>query len=189
LTNGKHANKAKGDGAVNTLEAMKNRKSCRAYKAGRIPEEALETILQAGMSAPVASGAYDSLHITVVQNEETLKRIFNATSDLVFRFLKVRKNMDFGAGTLVLVSSRPAMMPGMEYANAAAVVENMVLAATDMGFGNLFWAGAAAAVAQDEELRQSLGIPEGFKPLLCASFGDAANEENAKKHAISVNRE
>ena len=174
---------------MNTLEAIKNRKSCRAYKPEQIPDETLETILQAGMSAPVGMGAYDSLHITVVQKEESLKQIFEATADMVFKILKVRKNMDFGAKTLVIVSSKPTMMPGMEYANAAAVIENMVLAATSMGIDNLFWAGAAAAVAQDDSLRQTLGIPDGFKPLLCASFGYAAKEELAKKHVITVNKE
>ena len=33
-----------------------------------------------------------------------------------------------------------------------------------------------------------LGIPEGLKPLLCASFGYAVKEEPAKEHKISVNR-
>ena len=33
-----------------------------------------------------------------------------------------------------------------------------------------------------------LGIAEGLKPLLCASFGYAVKEEPAKEHKISVNR-
>ena len=40
----------------------------------------------------------------------------------------------------------------------------------------------------NEELKKQLGIPEGFKPLLCASFGYAAKEEPAKTHHIEVTR-
>lgn len=60
---------------MNTLEAIKKRVSCRAYKPEQISEEALNEILKAGMSAPVASAMYDSMHITVVENEEVLKQI------------------------------------------------------------------------------------------------------------------
>ena len=76
----------------------------------------------------------------------------------------------------------------LEYANAACVLENMALAATDMGIDNIIWGGAAAVVAQNDEFRKRLGIPEGFKPVLCASFGYASAEEEPKKHVISVNR-
>lgn len=54
---------------MNTLEAINKRVTCRAYKPEQISEEALETILKAGMAAPVASAKYDSMHITVVENE------------------------------------------------------------------------------------------------------------------------
>ena len=64
----------------------------------------------------------------------------------------------------------------------------MALAATDLGIDNIIWAGAAGAVAQNAELRQKIGIPEGFNPVLCASFGYAAAHEAAKEHRISVNR-
>ncbi len=102
--------------------------------------------------------------------------------------LKVKKDMDFGAKTLVIISSIPANIPGIEYANVACVLENMVIAATDQKVDSIIWGGAATAVKQDISLKKLLNIPEGFDPILCASFGYAKELEEPKKHTISINR-
>ena len=60
---------------MNTLEAIAKRKSTREYKDVQITEEALDAILKAGFASPVAMARYDSLHITVVQNQELLKNV------------------------------------------------------------------------------------------------------------------
>ena len=171
---------------METLDAIAARRSCRAYSDAPVLDGELETILRAGMAAPVGSAAYDTLHITVVENGQLMGRIFEEASDLALKMLGVRKSMDFGAPVLVLVSSEPARLPGMEYANAATVLENMCLAATGLGLDSLMWGAAAAAVAQSGELQEKLGIPGGFRPLLCASFGHAAAPEPAKVHSIAV---
>ena len=173
---------------MNTLEAIAKRVSVRAFRPDQIPEDVLQEILKAGMAAPVGSGAYNSLHISVIQDTSLLNVIAVATNDLIFKMLGKRMDKSFGAPTMIIVSSKPAKIPGIEYANVATVLENMVLAATDMCVDNIIWGGAAAAVAQDVELGKRIGIPEGFKPVLCASFGYAENPSSPKKHSISVNR-
>lgn len=172
---------------METLQAIARRRSVRSYRPEQIPEAALAAILNAGCAAPVGSSLYDSLHITVVQDAKLLKQISTATSEMVSRILHKKLDKDFGAPTMVILSSKPVNAPGMEYANAACVLENMTLAATDQGIGSVLWAGAAA-VKEDRELRTALGIPDGFDPVLCASFGYAAAEEPVKEHTISVNR-
>lgn len=173
---------------MNTLEAIAQRYSERNFRAQQIDEKDLELLLKAGMQAPVASGHYDSLHITVVRNPEALKRIAEMAADIVEEVLGVRKNMDFGAQTLILISSKPALLAGIEYANAACVLENMVIAAADLGIDSLIWGGCASAVNEDNTLREMLEIPEGFKTLLGASFGYAKEKQLPKTHEIEVNR-
>ena len=63
---------------MNTLEAIARRKSTRAYKDQRISKEALEDILKAASASPVAMAKYDSLHLTVVESEEMIKKINEA---------------------------------------------------------------------------------------------------------------
>lgn len=173
---------------MQTLEVITKRKSTRNYGPEQISEDALQTILKAGCAAPVAMARYDSLHITVVQSQQLLNRINAATAEMIFRTQGTRKNTDFGAKTLVFVSSTPIHRAGTEHANVGIVVENMVLAATDLGIDSVILGGAPVAVAQDPELMKELEIPEGYTPLLGVFLGYGAEDTPVKEHTIAINR-
>ena len=173
---------------MEALEAIEKRKSTRKFKETQISEENLQIILKAGMSAPVGSGAYDTLHITVVQSQNIFSKINAAVTELIFKMMGKKMDKNFGAPTMIFISSKPAMMPGLEYANTACVLENMAIAATSLGVDNIIWGGAASAVEQNTELREILEIPEGYKPILCISLGYASEDEIPRKHEIAVNK-
>ena len=173
---------------METLEAIAKRTSTRKFKETQISEDNLQEILKAGMSAPVGSGLYESLHITIVQNQNIFSKINAAVTELIFKMTGKKMDKNFGAPTMIFVSSKPAMMPGLEYANTACVLENMAIAATSLGIDNIIWGGAAAAVEQNVELQKILEIPEGYKPILCISLGYASEDEIPKKHEIAVNK-
>ena len=174
---------------MNTLEAIAKRKSTRSYTSTPVPEEALNAVLQAGFAAPVAMARYDSLHITVIQNEAVIRRINDMTAEMFYKRMGVKKNTDFGARTLLLVSTATeGLPPEMAYANVGIVVENMVLAATDLGLDTVILGGAPRMIATDEALMGELGIPAGFTPILGACLGYATTDEPPKEHRIAVNR-
>ena len=173
---------------MNTLEAIAKRKSTRSYKSEQISEEALEAIVKAGCAAPVAMAKYDSLHITVVRNEKLIKRIFDEAQDAVFKTIGIRKSLDYGAKTLVVVSSQPPHREGMDYANGGIVIENMVLAATDLGIDSCIMGAPIAALSGNSELSMRVGIPEGFRPVLGVVFGYANEKISAREHMITVNK-
>lgn len=173
---------------MNTLDAIFTRKSTRAYKNEQISEEDLQTIIKAGCAAPIGMARYDTLHITVVQNEDLLSKIFDEAEEVMFKAVGMRKNMNFGAKTMILVSSAPAYREGIEYAHAGFVIENMIIAATSLGIDSVVLGGPISAISESEELKNAMGIPEGFSPILAASFGYAKEDAPAKKHTISVNR-
>ena len=173
---------------MNTLEAIAKRTSTRSYTDRQIPEEALQTILIAGFAAPVAMANYESLHITVVQDEALLDKINLCAQEMMQKVTGTKKDMRFGAKTLVLVSSMPIHRTGMEYINVGIVIENMVLAATSLGIDSVILGAIPAAVAEKAELVQELGIPQGYRPLVGAFFGYATDPAPAKSHTISVNR-
>ncbi len=173
---------------MTTLEAIAKRKSTRAYRGEQISEEALTAILSAANAAPVAMAKYESLHITVIQNEEIIHKINDLTAEMFAKRMGVKKNTDFGARTMVLVSTATeGLPPEMIYANVGIVIENMVLAATSLGIDSVILGGAPSIVAQNADLVKELGIPEGFKPVLGALFGYAQADEPAKVHTINVN--
>lgn len=173
---------------MNTQEAILKRKSTRSYRNEQIPNEALDKILKAGFAAPTAMARYDTLHITVLQNEELLSRINEMTTELFSKRSGVKKNMDFGAKTMVIISSSHSDLPlEMEYVNVGIVMENMVICATDMGIDSVILGGAPRAIKNDEMILKALGIPEGYTPILGVFFGYAANDTPVKEHKISTN--
>lgn len=173
---------------MNTLEAIAKRKSTRAFTSRQIPEEALQAILKAGCAAPVAMAQYEALYITVVQDKELLKKYFDNAAEVVFQQTGTCKIMYYGEPTTVIVSSAQPLRPGMDFTNAGCIIENMVLAATDLGIDSVVLAGAPSALALNMELQKELGIPEGFKPILGASFGYGTEETPVKEHTITINR-
>ncbi len=174
---------------MNTREAIAKRRSTRAYMPKQISEEELGAILDAANASPIAMALYGTLHITVVQDEKIIKRINDLTSEMFSRLSGKKRDTDFGAKTMIFVStSGEGLSPEMAFANVGIVVENMVLAATDMGVASVILGGAPRVMVKDEELMRALEIPEGFKPILGAAFGYAVTEEAPRAHSISVNR-
>lgn len=174
---------------MNTLEAIAKRRSTRCYTDKSIPEDALQAILQAGCAAPVSMANYNSLHITVVQDSILLDRINAASEEALFQMTGIRKNADYGAKTLILVSSTPVHRPGAEFTNVGIVMENMVLAATELGIDSVILGAAPTVVGQNPQFMKELGIPNGYTPLLGAAFGYGAEEDTSpRQHTISINR-
>ena len=173
---------------MEALEAIAKRTSTRKFKEIQISEENLQAILNAGMAAPVGSGLYESLHITIIQDMKILNAIGDAVTEMVSQKFGKRMDKNFGAPTMIVVSSAPAVFPGVEYANAACVIENMAVAATSLGIDNVVWAGPTAVISKDISIRSAVGIPNGFAPVLCISLGYAVEENTPKKHTIASNR-
>lgn len=77
------------------------------------------------------------------------------------------------------------MAPSVEYANAACVIENMLIAATDAGVDSIYLWGAVQALARNPELCAKMGIPEGFKFVSAAALGYSLSG-STEPRALSV---
>ena len=136
---------------MNTLETILKRYSCRNFDGKQITESDLDLIIKSGMSAPVARGLYENLHITVVQDEALIKEIFDVTEEEMYKLSNVRRNMNFGAKTYIIVSSiNPT---NMEYVNAGCIVENMILAATSLNINTVMMAAPTRSIADKTDSR------------------------------------
>lgn len=115
-------------------------------------------------------------------------RIADAISE-VLKAMNIKSTILYSAPTMILVSSMELQAPGIDYANAGCILENMVIAATDKEVDSVIFGAAAMAVRAKDELRVDLGIPDGFNPLLSIALGYAAvPDEPVKEHKIAVNR-
>ena len=165
-------------------ELMQTRQSCRAYIDEQITTAQLKDILQAGYAAPVARAKFEQLQITVVQNRELLEKIDGAAKQ---SYGDDSFSCTRGAPTVILVSVREdqGQISPMMLASAACVVENMHLAATDLGLGSVYL-GSIQAVNNSFEVLYNLKLQDGFWPVLALSVGYAA--EPAQPREISTDK-
>lgn len=183
-------------------EVLRSRQSTRKYLPKQISDEQLQTLLETANRAPVGSKLYKDIHLTVVQNQEILLKLCEAAWERFSSRQKVeeiagetldktqtkeiRINLFYDAPTVIFVSHRrQTLQPGIEWANATSVVNEMHLAATDMGLGSVYMWGALESMRMIPELDHTelLELPEGFEPLIALAVGYPA--EKLKERPVS----
>ncbi len=94
----------------------------------------------------------------------------------------------YGAPAVIIVSaSEEQMAPGIECANAACVIENMLIAATDAGVDNIYLWGSVQGLARNKDLCEKMDIPEGFRPVSAAAIGySLSGEAEARDLTVSL---
>lgn len=166
-------------------QVLKTRVSTRDFETRPVPESAVKTLLDAALYAPVGMHMYDTLHLSVITNPEILERI-----RLCVAKASGNENADplHNAPLLIVVSSSQTGDIGA--LNVSCLIENMLLAATDLGLGNLYVRGAITEVAKDKTLVQDMRIPEGFTPVASVAVGyakvSAAPRETPKNDVTKI---
>ncbi len=158
---------------MQTLDTLFSRRSIRSYTGEQLTSEELATVLKAANASPIARGIYADVHLTVVQDAQLLVQIDRAGASF---FGNPDIHPLFGAPTLIVVSSRKPQ-PGREniaYSNAAIVLHNMCLAATELGLGQCCIWGATAAMSADASLVERLRLPQDFIPCCSVTLGKTA---------------
>lgn len=169
---------------MNTLDAIFARKSVRSYTGEKTPADVFEKILKAAIYAPVGRAKYENVHITVIEDKELLQKIdANAA--------KVMGNPDmhplYGAPQLVLVSAKgDGALGNVEFSNAAIIVHNMALAATELGVGCCHIWGAIRTMEGNDALVSRLKLPEGVVP--CCALALGVTEEKYEHRDIQMDR-
>ncbi len=165
-------------------ELMLTRKSCREYTDVQLTESQLKAILQAGCAAPVARGKFEQVQLTVVQDKKLLELIDTAAKaaygDDSFSCTR-------GAPTVIIVSVQEdqGQISPMMIASAGCVVENMHLAATDLGLGSVYL-GSIQAVNNSFEVLYKLKLQDGFWPVSALAVGNA--KEPAEKRDVPMTK-
>lgn len=169
------------------MKAISIRKSTRSFNSEQISAESLNTIINAGCAAPVGLGAYDMVHLTVVQNSGLLDKITKIYANINEN---PKANPLYGAPTLVVVSGKPHdKYPHAELANASCIIENIALAATDLGIGSVYLWGTTHAIIGNKELLKELNLPEGFIPAASIALGyptESLTTEKELKQTIKI---
>ena len=152
------------------LEAMKRRRSVRAYKPEQITAEQLDAVLEAGTFA--ASGMnMQPVKLVEIQDEPTRKIL----SRLNAQVMGTDADPFYGAPTFVAVFADKARSTYLE--DGSLAIGNMMLAAYSIGLGSC-WIHRAREVfsmPEGKELMKKWGIPENFAGIGHCALGYAAD--------------
>ncbi len=153
---------------MNVLEAIKGRRSIRRFLGEEIPRETVMQLLDAMRWAPSA-GNRQPWEFVVISDEATKRRVAEAAYGQMF----------IAEAPIVIVvcadPGRSAARYGERGANlyclqdTAAAVENLHLAAVEMGLGTC-WVGAF----DEGRVAEVIGAPKGIRPVAIVPVGRPA---------------
>ncbi|MFC1728307.1 nitroreductase family protein [Nanoarchaeota archaeon] len=158
---------------METLEAIEKRRSCRKYQNKDLEKEIFSVVLNAGRLAPSAGNLQDRCFI-IVKNKNTRQRIAELCGGQMW--------MQFAPVHIVVVSE---LKKNKQYygirgervysiQDCAVAVQNMLLAATDLGLGC-----CVVSAFDEDRLKDLLVIEDPARPQAVVTLGYCA-EENTK---------
>lgn len=155
---------------MDVFEAIKTRRSIRAFTQEAVSDKKIEMILDAARSAPSAGNIQPWIFI-VVKNPNMKRRISEAALNQFF--------IEEAPVVIVVCADqeRSRMGYGSRGANlyciqdTAAATQNILLAAHSLGLGAC-WVGAF----DEEEVRRILRFPRGVRPVAIVPIGHPAEK-------------
>lgn len=150
---------------MDVFEAIKGRRSVRAYKDKDVSDEVVEKLIDAARWAPSA-GNIQPWEFIVVRNPETKRKLAEAALGQYF--------IEEAPVVIVVCANevRSAQGYGMRgkslycLQDTAAAAQNLILAAYAMGLGTC-WVGAF----REEEAKRVLKVPDGVRPVAIIPIG------------------
>lgn len=160
------------------LNAIKARRSVRAYKSDAIPAELLDAVLEAGTYAPTGGG-HQSPVIIAVTSDKYRKEIAKLNADV----MGSTNDPYYGAPVIVLVLADGTASTFVE--DGSCVLENMMLAAASLGLGSV-WVHREREIFDSETgkaLLREWGLPETLRGVgsIALGYPAAALSKAAKR--------
>lgn len=168
---------------MNTLEAIRTRRSIRAYTEAAVTQDDLDTMLAAAMSAPSA-GNQQPWHFIVVDDRAILDRIAE-----VHPYAKMSAQAPLGI--VVCGDRNEEKYPGYWVQDCSAATQNLLLAAHELGLGAV-WCGVYPRDERVAEIRQLFTLPDNVMPLAFVVIGYPAQfpppADRYRKERIHTNK-
>lgn len=151
--------------SMDTISTIMARRSVRTYEPAAIPDEDLRTILEAARQAPSAANR-QPLHFVVVRDSELKRQVANACS---------QQHWLAQADVIVVGAAFPSQSSKWYSVDAAIALQNLVLAATALGYGTC-WIGAFA----EDAVKEVVGLPEDARVVALTPVGKPADRPAAR---------
>lgn len=149
------------------MKTIYKRRSIRQYTDKKISIGDLEKLLKAGMNAPSAHNQkpYDFI---VVTDKATLKKLSETGP-----YCSMLEN---ATAAIVVVSVADKETTPYWQADCGAVVENILLEATELGIGSC-WIGEYPVLEKSEKVKRILEVPTNYQVFATISLGYPLKEK------------
>jgi len=150
---------------MDILEAIKGRRSIRAFRSKDVPEEIVEKLVDAARYAPSA-GNIQPWEFIVVRKPEIRRGLAEAALAQTF--------IEEASVVIVVCANENRSLMGYGtrgktlycIQDTAAAIQNILLTAYSLGLGTC-WVGAF----REDEAREVLKIPQGIRPVAMVPIG------------------
>ncbi|MST89213.1 nitroreductase family protein [Sharpea azabuensis] len=154
-----------------TLDVLKQRRSCRAFTNQPVEKEKMAAILQAGTYAPTGRGKQSPI-IIVIKDQEVKEKLRKMNAEI----MGTKSDPFYGAPELVVVLANK-QRPTYIY-DGTLVLGNMMNAAADLGIGSC-WIHRAKEEFETEygkSLLKRLGVEGDYEGIGHLVLGYPAKE-------------
>mgnify|MGYP005832043833 CR=1 FL=1 len=141
---------------MDVFEVIKARRSIRKYRNQRIPDDALDRILESARFAPSAGSRYPWF-LVVVRKDETKKALAIACN-----------NVNYISECDVFIAAAGDPSQQWYVTDTSVAIEHMVLTAWEMGIGSC-WVGNY----NEDLIKTLLSIPQDKRLVACLTLGYA----------------
>lgn len=175
-----------------TLRTIKNRYSCRNYTGVPVEQEKLEAIALAGIQAPSAMNN-QPWKIIVIKDKAFIDEMDVATMNMLSkntkengvyeRIMSRGGKVFYNAPCMIIVAKVP-----QTNMDCGIVAENIVLAASSLGLGNVICGLAALSFKTEkgDSFKKKI-IPEGYEFGVAVLIGYAENSVG-KPHEVDLSK-
>jgi nitroreductase len=153
---------------MDTLEAIRTRRSIRKYTGAPIPKADLEKIVDAGRLAATGSNRQPWEFIVVTERARLEQ-------------LKIASAWMEKAGAIIAVVMDPTSRWWIE--DGAAAIENMLLASVALGYGACWLEGYTLPL--EKELKELLGIPKDRRLMTLIPIGAPDEKPTRAKKSLA----
>jgi len=150
---------------MDTVSTILARRSVRQYREQPMPADDLTTLLECARQAPSA-GNRQPCHLIAVTDPQLRRQVAEACHNQTWMA---------DASAIIVGLGDPSISAGWYAVDTAIALQNLVLAATSLGYGTC-WVGAF----DQERLKQILGIPEEMSVIAAIAVGQPAQQPEAR---------
>lgn len=165
---------------MDAIKAIESRLSIRSYKNIPVKPQDLAKIVKAGQIAPIAG----VLHFSVITAPDVLNDISEAGRQAMLNgteFSKGRASLPgytplYHAPALIVISGPKG--GNFNDVNAGLAAENIIIAATSLGYGSCYLYSINPLFVQDGKYKSLVGMPDNYE-FCCGIILGITDDVNA----------